>query len=249
VGHARNPLTEVGITAYNEDGDAIGRRYTLRDYVQAEVPGEANERYVLSGDVWFRVADSWIKEVDEFVSGLADSSEQFDFPEWTSQIAEATREYSAMDLGENTPEGVYNWKLARDRGYELLDKRTVPIGGPNQKVEVCDLLTVDKELVCIKRATRSSALSHLFAQASVSASLIPEAKYQDHLMTAYRRLTADASYDGPAGWMFVYGIATDKQGSLPETLFFFSKVNLATHAKDIQSRGFSVSVAKIPIAG
>ena len=62
-----------------------------------------------------------------------------------------------------------------------------------------------------------------------------------------KKLDEQAEFGFPSSWTFVYAIATDKVEPLAKSLFFFSKVNLVTHARDIESRGFRVALAKIDI--
>ena len=145
---------------------------------------------------------------------------------------------------EYLDEGAYNQQVAADRGYELLDKKNLSFGN-QRKVEVCDLLTGDRELLCVKRATRSSTLSHLFAQGSVSASLMHEPKYQKKLLDALNRIVTGSAWGSPGDWKVVYAIGTNKPGSLAESLFFFSKVNLVTHINEIRSRHIKVALARI----
>lgn len=241
LGDIDQPLTKIHVTVFDDDGQAIGRAHDLREYAQYETASDdGSSRYVLNSGIWFRVSASWIKQVAESVAQIKDITSDLNLPPW---ILEELKPANSSE----TIEGNYNRKLADDRHYALMDKNCAHIGGPNQKVEVCDVLTSDKNLICVKRATRSSTLSHLFAQASVSARLMPEPKYQEHMLKDFRTIVPGADYDGPSGWTFTYAIATDKIGPLSESLFFFSKVNLLTHYEDIRSRGFTVALARIEI--
>lgn len=236
LGTTPDDLTKIHVRAFDDNDIPVGRPYELREYIQAEIPGGADSRYVLSAGVWFRVATSWVKTVNDYVTDLSDLTQALQLPDWNKE---------ELSQADDTAEGRYNAVLAERPGYLLLDKKNVPIGGPNQKVEICDILTVNRELICVKRATRSSTLSHLFAQGSVSASLMPDPDYQTHVMNHMTELDPAALYDNPTLWIFVYALATEKRGTIADGLFFFSKVNLMKHAKDIGSRGFGVAVAKI----
>ena len=59
-----------------------------------------------------------------------------------------------------------------DNKLLLMDKKTFKIGGNYDKIEVCDVLTEDRELICVKKMENSSSMSHLFSQGSVSATLL-----------------------------------------------------------------------------
>ena len=231
-----NLLHRARITAYDESGQDIDKRYDLYDYVQAEIT-RPNGRYVLTSGAWFRVAPDYIEEVDSYVKTIEDHTPSLDLPPWSVGRAR-------VPADKPVDEGAYNAEVAGRRNYALLDKENLYFGR-NSKIEICDLLTRERELLCVKRASRSSTLSHLFAQASVSASLMNEPKYQERIMGNLKALGLPAEYGNPPDWTFVYAISTDKPGLLAESLFFFSKVNLVTHAKAIRSRGFKVVLAKI----
>jgi uncharacterized protein (TIGR04141 family) len=231
-------MHKVSVFAYDDEGNPVDKRYTLYDYVQAEVT-RGGDRYVLTSGVWFRIAASYLEYVNEYVKSIEDLTTELQLPDWDRDELDKSDD-------DDTIEGAYNVKVAREHKYELLDKKNLYFG-PNQKIEICDLLTSDRDLLCVKRASKSSNLSHLFAQGSVSASLMNEPKYRSRIMEHLRRLDRGAGYGNPADWTFVYAIATDKQGSLADSLFFFSKVNLVTHVREIKSRSFGVAVAKIRV--
>jgi uncharacterized protein (TIGR04141 family) len=147
-------------------------------------------------------------------------------------------------------EGAYNQHAASTNEYRLLDKVNFRPGGSSQ-IEVCDLLTQDMRFICVKRETESATLSHLFSQASVSATLLND-------LPAYRDYISNQL---PAGWQlpdattsgwkdqitFVYAVTSHRQGSLVDLLPFFSKVNLKNHARTITRMGFKVALRKIEV--
>lgn len=233
-----DPLRKVSVLAQDVDGNPVDKRFDLYDYVQAEI-ARPDARYVLTAGAWFRVARTYLDEVNQYVASIEDLTEHFNLPAWDKKHLDDSE-------ADTTAEGAYNAELAEDRSYALLDKRLLDFGR-NQKFEICDLLTAGKELLCVKRESRSSTLSHLFAQGSVSASLMNEPAYQERLMRHLREVGQPEDIGSPSDWTFVYAIATDKPGKLADSLFF-SKVNLVTHARDIRSRAFRVAVAKITVA-
>jgi uncharacterized protein (TIGR04141 family) len=106
-------------------------------------------------------------------------------------------------------EGTYNKQLATDRGWRLLDKRNFHLPA-YQKVEICDVLTERKHLLCVKRMTRSSTMSHLFTQGQVSANLMAAnmSGYRDRIMEEMEHLDSTASFGENRDWTVVYAIAT-----------------------------------------
>jgi uncharacterized protein (TIGR04141 family) len=53
--------------------------------------------------------------------------------------------------------------------FALLDADPVIYGGGRSAIEICDLLSTDRVFVHVKAKTKSSTLSHLFAQGLNSA--------------------------------------------------------------------------------
>lgn len=233
-----DPLTTVKVHAFNGDGQEVDRSYPLRDYVQAEVD-HGGRRFVLTSGVWFEVAADFVTEVHDFVASIPDITTSLNLPPWP--------ESAWKDVNAPTGEGAYNEHVAAARGFALMDKKNVTVTG-RQRVEMCDLLTANRQLVCVKRASRSSSLSHLFAQGSVSASLMHEPPYAEHVHKSLLTVNSQAAQSyNPADWMFVYAIATDKPGPLADTLFFFSQVHLRTHVKHITERGYKVALARVEL--
>jgi len=236
---SNDPLRRVSVRALNEDGDDIDRKYDLYDYVQVEIDHSDGHRYALTSGAWFRIDRNYLNEIEAYVAALDDVSDQLTLEDW--RPSELT-----VKKKDDTAEGLYNENLAKLRSWALLDKKNLLLGG-YRKIEICDLLTPERQLLCVKRASKSSTLSHLFAQANVSASLMHEPRYQDRLMEALRTLRAEAAYGQRGDWTFVYAIATSKPGRLSKSLFFFSKVNLVTAARGIVALGYKVALARIEV--
>jgi uncharacterized protein (TIGR04141 family) len=71
-------------------------------------------------------------------------------------------------------EGAYNKSIAKSHPtqYTLLDEiHKISHGGGHGQVEVCDLLSANRKLIHVKIYSKSSVLSHLFAQGFVSGQL------------------------------------------------------------------------------
>ncbi|MDS0136360.1 TIGR04141 family sporadically distributed protein [Amycolatopsis sp. CM201R] len=239
LGRWDDVLQKVKVCALDEDGQDVDRRYSLYDYVQVEVDHTDGGRYALTSGAWFRIDRDYLAEVDQYVEEMADLTVSLGLAEWEPKALQPRKK-------GDTAEGLYNERLARRRKWQLLDKRNL-VYSRYERIEVCDVLTPARELLCVKNATKSSTLSHLFAQGSVSASLMHQKKYQAHLMKFMRRLDGVAKYGRREDWTFVYAIATPKPGPLGKSLFFFSKVNLVAHARQIEAAGYRVALAKIQI--
>ncbi|WP_199443845.1 DUF6119 family protein [Umezawaea beigongshangensis] len=228
-------MHRVMVIPLKDDGNPADREYKLYNYIQAEIEFPGEGRFALTSGVWFRIAASFLDEVRNFVGDIEDISDDLALEPWDTKV-----------LNADSAEGEYNTFICNKRGYVHLDKKNFHFGR-YEKVEICDALTADKKLLCVKRASQSSTLSHLFSQASVSAALMNEADYRNKVVEHLGGVLANASFGTHADWTFVYAIATKKPGRLADSLFFFSKVNLFRHAKIIRSCGFKVALARIEI--
>lgn len=150
-------------------------------------------------------------------------------------------------------EGAYNEAVAADSlgCLVLLDAKTIPHGGGHGKIEVCDLLSIDKHLVHVKIYGKSSVLSHLFAQGFVSGQLIQidaefRGKVREKLTAPFDDFFQADQKPGPEEFTIVYAVISDAQGQ-ELRLPFFSKVNLVNTRKILRGYGYKVEVLKIPV--
>ena len=154
-----------------------------------------------------------------------------------------------------TYENWYNSELVasmKENGLlaELLDLKLVPTFGQGS-IELCDVLFRDEGgmqyLVHNKYKYGSSALSHLFSQGSVSATLLTDLAFritvnERYLGESALRLPEDAVFD-PEQYTVVYGIISPPEtiGDLP----FFSKINLKVFYDNLRRMHFPVRIAFI----
>jgi uncharacterized protein (TIGR04141 family) len=151
-------------------------------------------------------------------------------------------------------ESEYNASVSRgDPGlYDLLDdKKKVTHGGGHGQVEICDLLTITRELIHVKVYGKSSVLSHLFAQGFVSGQLLQidadfRKKARDQLAPTHQALIEPAEKPEAGAFTIVYAIISEQPGPglhLP----FFSRVNLNNTRKVLLGYGFKVELLKISV--
>jgi uncharacterized protein (TIGR04141 family) len=225
---------KFSIIGLDHNGNAVTKKHSLYEYAVMEVEREG-QRYLLSLRRWFCLAADYVEEVEQAVAAIQEIDDPFYLP--------------PMSKGQREDE--YN-EAAGESEYLICLDKTVFNGLPGySKVEVCDLLSGQSEFICVKKYNASSTLSHLFAQGYVSATLL-----FDH--PQYRQFVVQHC---PEGWhlafgedhleregvTYVFAIASDAEGSLAESLPFFSKVNLRNATKDIQRIGFGVRIFKIPL--
>lgn len=185
------------------------------------------ERYLAHGGQWFRIAAEFVKQIDEKLA----------------QIPESTLTFPSPKLAE--PEGEYNERVSKASAstFQLLDKKNVMHGGGKSRIEICDLLTADGQMVCVKPWGGSSgSLSHLFQQALVSAQLV----YEDEVFQ--RSASAKIKSSHKSAWKSVCDPTVDTEivlavlrGPKKEHLPFFAKVSMVTTASALKRMRFRPS--------
>ncbi len=226
-------IRDVSIIGIGDNYEPVTPKRTLRDYLVCELDADG-ETYIFCLGEWYRADRNFVKDIREQVETI---------PDRTSSLG-------LIPIRNKEPEAAYNERVASVKEWVGLDKNNFRVGGKHDKVEVCDLLTDAPELICVKKMDKSSTLSHLFAQGSVSAALLR--RHDGYL----KRVNEIGAAHWPADWKpltgaslntvtFIYAIASRRGGSLAETMFFFSQVNLLFHVKMIRQTGCDVALCKI----
>ena len=200
--------------------------------------------FVLIEGRWFRISDSLADQVDEYTKGLSTATVSFP-PSFTGE-----------------KEADYNKRLARlDPGARIcLDAKLVNPTGASSPLEVCDVLLADGTLVHVKRKSRSSTLSHLFAQGVVSmTTMLADGAFRDRVRT----LIASNTDDG-ASWTDVvpardkaidrsqfrvsYVVIANSNRSGTDWLPFFSKLNLMQAVRTLRAtHGIAVTIDRVDV--
>lgn len=192
--------------------------------------------YVLDAGQWYRVEPSLVKDVESFAKGLGASG----IP------------WPPAAVGQR--EDAYNKRAASLPGMALLDKQCVRLPGKSE-IEACDVFSEWRHFVHVKhRKGGSGPLSHLFAQALVSAEsfvMEPEFRrlFRDELELArpgFGRFSPQKV--DPHEYRVVLALITTPTatGKVAEKLPFFSQVMLRLAVRRLESMGFEVFVDAIP---
>lgn len=162
-----DPLLKVKIIGLDDQDQPTTKANSLYEFFVFET--EIDQKiYTVSAGSWFLIDNNYAASTRSKVRAITDLTSTFSFP--------------SMNSGEH--EGDYNKRLkGQNTGWTLLDCQNITIDEPNQRVEVCDLLTLENHFLCVKKMHRSSTLSHLFSQGSVSAVLLRDSKkYQSEIV-------------------------------------------------------------------
>ena len=233
---------KVGVR-YSRSSELDDRWNVYQCLVAEERLGD--RQYALIEGRWFAISESLAAEVNEFADGVGVSS--LTLP--------------AARKGESEPD--YTKRVAVEIGASVLsvDAKIRRPGGASSGIELCDLLTVERELLHIKRKSRSSTLSHLFAQGRVSAlTLLQDGTYRNKVRALIKE-TAPSSVEAtwqetvPSGsqkfdaskYTVSYVVIANSSQSGNHWLPFFSKLNFMHTARELRRMGFEVSLTRVGI--
>jgi len=220
----------IRVAGYDDSGSPVTDSRSLRDFIVCEVD-LGTDLFVFSLGGWFQLDRDHVERLKNEVRAIPNLTATLNFP--------------PMIAGEH--EGPYNDRVAAGKAWIKLDKEFFRTGSYD-KIEIADHLTPNNEFIAVKRMTSSATLSHLFSQASVSAQLLRgNVQYREKVVELGSKATLDYQIDSPRP-TFVYAIATEKDGDLVDSLFFFSLVNLADRAQVIRNVGYDVALCRIEIA-
>jgi uncharacterized protein (TIGR04141 family) len=217
-------LRKLRFVPLDTDGNALDQRAGLRQYLVAEVELEGR-LYALSEGQWYSVDADFRARIERDLLGI-DVSSEFDLPPW----------------GEEG-EAAYVTDVAQERHWTVLDQKNIQFGG-RQKVEPCDLVTPEGDLVYVKMAESSKVLSHLSKQAEVATELLIDDKYFRDSLCAAGGLDVEQVREKKI--RFILAIGTPKPGPLSENLFFFSKVGIRQTRRHVErTMGYRIGLAKV----
>jgi uncharacterized protein (TIGR04141 family) len=219
-------------------------RWTLHQCLVSEQRLDSSF-YVLIEGRWFSVSDSLVSEVDSFAASISPGS----LPLLDARPGETEREY--------------NTRLADsdESRFLLLDAQVKRPGGASSGIELCDVLASNGELVHVKRKSRSSTLSHLFAQGIVSATtLLQDGYFRDQIRAV---INQTASAVSKSQWLSLvpesvehvdrsryavsYIVIANSSRHGNDWLPFFSKLNLMQSGRQLSNMGFALHLNRVSV--
>ncbi len=232
-------LSDHKVHECNDEGKDDGQYWRIKECLVFETDLNG-EKYVLSGDRWYRIDKSLATDVESFFALIT--------------------QYSMPSAVANDNEESYNSRVATG-GHKLLclDRKLVKPTGASYPIEVCDFLSDQRALIHVKDQTSSSRLSHLFNQGTVSARVLKvDATFRDEVrnriaeqetaltLTGYRALIADSgSAYHEADYLVVYAVLCSGAGTGANRLPFFSLVTFRQAANELRALGYKCAFAWI----
>ncbi|MBN1157564.1 TIGR04141 family sporadically distributed protein [Candidatus Woesearchaeota archaeon] len=215
------------------NNDEIVDSWHLYSCINYEVK-KGDSSYILTSGKWFEVDAKYAGSVDDEIKSIP-IYDRFAFPEH-----------------EGEKEDVYN-KKAYDSDTSrcvLMDKKLIPYGGGQNKIEFCDLLIDKKDFIHVKRFRGSSALSHLFFQGLTSAFLLKtEMRF---LKEVNKKLPSSCKFDetvtvDASQYEVVFAVISKVKKQVRDIFPFFSRVSLLHVYKQLLAYDYKVSIAKISV--
>jgi uncharacterized protein (TIGR04141 family) len=204
---------------------------------------DASKTFILFSGDWFEIDSDFIVELDRALAQIPISG--LEFPtvhNWTHE-----------DKEKIESEGDYNERAAILKSYHLLDKKLIKSRTTTSAIELCDLMTDDKQLIHVKhKKGGSSGLSHLFAQGYVAAEVtISDKEFRKKARIKLRSIRSDLDSLIPlngissSDYEVVYLVLGDDNSTVKSALPFFSKINLVKAFENLTQKGFKVTICGV----
>ncbi|MDA4888397.1 TIGR04141 family sporadically distributed protein [Streptomyces sp. MS2A] len=237
-------LGEVRVTLYADDDCRTPASSATRgsEWLIADVPVDAH-RYFYGQGKWYEVGAEFLQTLEEELRELLARRGTVTLPPWPK----GERDSQGRDPHD---EAWYNdKKVAAQPGYTLFDKKTIVTGRYNGGgLEICDVLGPEGELICVKKASQTASLNHLFAQGVVAVETLRtdlEVREKFRAQVA-ARAGADSVPEDLGALRVVFGILLkDGQDVTVDSLFAFAQVSLLNAARRLRAMHAEVEV--IPI--
>jgi len=212
--------------------ESLVRSWPVFKCIYAEIDAP-DGTFLLDDGRWFRVDQGLVATVNGAVAAIP-----------TTGLA-----LPSYRQGEREQD--YNERLANSGpGLALLDGENIAYGGGRSQIEFCDVYSVDRILVHVKRYGGSSVLSHLFAQGVLSATLfVGDADFRAALnqrLPKTHRLRNSAQRPSPSDYEVAFVIASKSPREL--LLPFFSRVTLRNAHRQLTNLGFRTTCTKVGVA-
>lgn len=187
---------------------------------------------------WFEISKDFAMKVKNYVKAIPNPSK----PLPDAKLKELEKEYNERIVNEK-PKELY-----------LFDRILIRPTDAGSLIEFCDILGVDGSIYHLKRKIRSATLSHLFAQGLISGMVFAQdagfqekvkekinGQYENH----FKKIIDNGEKINPRNYEVVFGVISKPNPDWPESLPFFSQLNLRQHRRQLELLGYKVSLQLI----
>jgi len=188
-------------------------------------------RYCLFDSCWYAIDTDYAQRLQSHVDEIFARPPAVALPNWSVATCPG--------------EGAYNAMAAESLGGVMLDRQLLRTTQHPRGFEACDIITKDGLLIHVKHTPKSSAVSHLIAQALVSTDAL---RHDNEARQKLRDLTADAG--GDASWLpdrlssVMLAMARLKPITA-EGLFSFSQVTLTRLDSLLAEAGVTLTIGSV----
>jgi uncharacterized protein (TIGR04141 family) len=183
--------------------------------------------YLLNNGKWYEIEKDFVKDVnDKYEKEIQNQSDII-----------------LLDAKSEEREEDYNVRLSKSLNAENLDRKNITIYGYS-KVELCDILTKDKQLIHVKKYGNSSLLGHLFNQGLVSAELLlNNNKFLEEANKKIENENFKILETNIKDYKIIFAIISryDENLDIP----FFSKIIMKNIFMRLRNMGFTVNIKQI----
>lgn len=192
------------------------------------------QRYALYDGAWYQLHHDYANNINQRTQAIfSQIDDDLVFPPWAS----------------TDDEEAYNKELATTLGGVCLDRKLITTSLHRRGIEPCDVYLPDGTLIHVKKTGRSTAASHLFAQALVSAdALCSDSDAREKLRAKITAGGSEPATFGSKPTRIVIAMhREDGKAMTADNLFTFSKVNLVRQVSKLEERGIAVRVVSISV--
>lgn len=213
--------------------------YSLYKCLYFEDPSQAKNHILFAG-IWYEVDSLFKNRVERSLNSLPIGN--LSFPQ-----VHTWKEGGKQKVEK---EKDYNERAEKECKYHLLDRKLVKSNKTTTSIELCDLMTDNRELIHVKhRKGGSSGLSHLFAQGNISAEImLGDEEFRKKARQVLAKVSPGLEKALPLkdfkseDFQVVFLILGEGNQTIKTNLPFFSKVNLVKTYENLTQRGYKVSI-------
>jgi len=185
--------------------------------------------YTIHNGKWYEINNDYVEKINSDYDDTPISSISFD---------ECPKKYT---------ENQYNNLFVSNHStnYICMDNKLIRYGGGRSSIEFCDILSLDNKIIHVKKYAGSSALSHLFNQAFVSAQLIKYDDFIDKVNSKITSITSESSYfvDQSKKYEIVIAIICNDEDK--PNIPFFSKITFSNLKRRLKVLDYKYSIKSI----
>lgn len=218
------------IGVHSEDDDKVIANVYQSLIYECEFNGEV---FIFTFGEWFEIKPDYYTYVTDFIDNIPECG--LSLPSHIKKLNETETKFNKRVVDA-------------DPNLSLLDmKNYSPQEYSHSKVEPCDIISKNHQLIHVKKGGKSSELSHLFSQAIVSCNILAnDDRLREHInkevKTKFGSNFIPNNYSN-AHLEIVFAIITEKNyASLSGYLPFFSRVNLMQAVNNLKSLEFKYSM-------